>query len=104
MYKPSSPKDLDELPRIGSKMAHGIFLGYAQQAGGGWSGDVEVMDSRDLTHATSVDELRTERINANEITVLKGDGVEQSSDKVTFDNFTFPIVEEKSSNRLMVGR
>ena len=70
-------------------------MGYAQQAGGGWSGDVEIMDSMDLTNATSVEDCHTKRLNANEITVLKKDGVEQNvkDDKVTFVNLIFPIVE-----------
>ena len=65
MYKPSRQKDIDEMPKMGSKMLHGIFMGYAQQAGGGWSGDVEIMDSMDLTNATSVEIFHTTRFNAN---------------------------------------
>lgn len=63
------------------------------------------MDSMDLTNATSVDELRTKRINANEITVLKKDGAEQhvKTDKVTFGNFIFPIIDE-NFNQPIDGR
>ena len=105
MYKPSRQKDIDEMPKIGAKMLHGIFMGYTQQSGGGWSGDVEIIDSMDLTNATSVQECHTKRFNANEITVLKKDGVEQKvEDKnVTFDNFIFPIIEENSRSPWMEG-
>ena len=102
MYKPSRQQDIDELPKMGSKMCHGIFLGYAQQAGGGWSGDLEIMDSMDITNASSVEELHTKRINANEVTILKKEGIEQEwsdqpgrvKNEVTFDNLIFPIIDD----------
>ena len=55
MYKPSRQKDIDEMPKMGSKMLRGLFMVYVQQSGGGWSGDVEIMDALDLTNAESVD-------------------------------------------------
>ena len=39
-YKPITEKDLARLHRFGAKMLTAIFLGYEQQQGGGWSGDL----------------------------------------------------------------
>ena len=57
-------------------------MGYHQKAGGGWSGDVDILDSVDLTTAGEIDELYTKRISASEMTVTKLRG-----------EFVFPIVE-----------
>ena len=38
-YKPSSDKDRRRLHEYGQSVLPGIFMGYAQQAGGGWNGD-----------------------------------------------------------------
>ena len=96
MYKPSRQKDIDEMSKMGANMLHALFMGYTQQSGGGWSGGVEIMDALDLTNSESVDECHTKRFSANEITVMKKNGIEQKViDKhVTFDNFIAPIVEE----------
>ena len=72
------------LPEFGGKLLSGIVVGYAQQAGGSWSGDIEVIDAIDLTNASSTNEIHAWRISAQEITVNKPkDG-----------NFVFPIIEE----------
>ena len=34
-YKPSNEDDLDDMPRIGTKLRPGIFVGYDQRSGGG---------------------------------------------------------------------
>ena len=68
LYKPSRQKDIDEMPKMGAKMLEGIFLGYVQQSGGGWSGDVDILDARDLTNAQLIEEAHTKRVSANEIT------------------------------------
>ena len=64
------------------------------------------MDSMDLTNATSVEDVHTKRFNANEITVLKKDGVEQNvkDDKVTFGNSIFRSLRKILLNQLMVER
>lgn len=97
MYKPSRQRDTDEMPKMRAKMLPGLFMGYVQQSGGGWSGDVDIMDALDLTNAQSVEEVRTERFSANEITIMKKGGVEQKViDKaVTFDDFIFPVREDE---------
>ena len=51
-------------------MLEGIFLGYVQQSGGGWSGDVDIVDARDLANALLIEEGHTkserERNHRNE--------------------------------------
>ena len=43
-YYPITSKDKTKQHAFGSKLRKGIFLGYAQHAGGGWTGDVHVID------------------------------------------------------------
>ena len=43
-YLPITDKDKARCHQLGSKLLFGIFLGYDQQAGGGWSGDLLVAD------------------------------------------------------------
>ena len=43
-HKPITAKELEELHQFGLKVLSGIFMGYHQHAGGGWSGDVFVAD------------------------------------------------------------
>ena len=38
-YKPIAPKDKDRLHQFGITVLSGIFIGYALQTGGGWTGD-----------------------------------------------------------------
>ncbi len=83
-FKPSSPKDIGLLPKFGDKLLDGIFVGYVQRAGGGWSGDIEVIDAIDLTNAQTVDDIHVKRVSAQEITVLKTKN----------GSFSFPILEE----------
>ena len=83
-YKPSKQKDKEAMPKIGDKLLRGIFVGYAQQAGGGWNGDVEVIDAFDLTNAQEVSEVYTKRVSADEIVI----------DKDVHGDFIFPIISE----------
>ena len=53
-YRPSRKKDQDALSKMGQKTCEGIFMGYHQRHGGGWSGDVEVIDSLELTTAAEI--------------------------------------------------
>ena len=43
-YKPISQKDKARLHVFGKTVLSGIFIGYDQQEGGGWSGDLCVLD------------------------------------------------------------
>ena len=50
-YKPSAEKDSDDMPRLGTKLRDGIFVGYDQICGGGWSGDLLILDALQLAAA-----------------------------------------------------
>ena len=50
-YKPSRPKDIGRLAKLGEKTCEGIFMGYHLHSGGRWSGDVDILDSLELTTA-----------------------------------------------------
>ena len=63
-YLPSRPKDKDEIPKF-QKVCEGIMVGYHQNTGGGWSGDVEIIDSLDLTNALEIKEVHVKRIHSN---------------------------------------
>ena len=53
-YKPISPEDVQRLHQFGEKVLPGIFFGYVQRHGGGWTGDLLVMDWIDLQEADRV--------------------------------------------------
>ena len=42
-YKPARESDVQRLHAFGKKTHAGIFIGYVQHAGGGWTGDVRVI-------------------------------------------------------------
>ena len=69
-YKPSSPADEDKVHKFGDKMLPGIFLGYDQQAGGGWSGDLLLADQEELAAADSVSDVYIRRIPQKEVEVI----------------------------------
>ena len=100
-YKPSRKKDQEALAKLGQKTCEGIFMGYHQKAGGGWSGDVDILDSLELTTAGDIEEVHTKRIAAAEMVVTKLDG-----------DFLFPIKHgwdqpndgHKLTRRVRVGK
>ena len=67
---------------MGGNTCEGIFVGYHQNAGGGWSGDVDVIDILELTTAGDIEEVHTKRISAAEMIVTKLN-----------KDFVFPIVK-----------
>ena len=73
-YKPSSDKDKARVHKFGKQMLDGIFLGYHQIAGGGWSGDLVVVDVEALEEADACHELYTKRIKAEEVIPVAGKG------------------------------
>jgi hypothetical protein len=50
-YYPITTKDKARLHGFGNKTLDGIFLGYQQQAGGGWSGDLLILDWEEIRDA-----------------------------------------------------
>ena len=70
-YKPASPKDLKRMPTFGTRVLPGLFVGYQQQAGGGWSGDVLVADWEEIANAESQSDIHIRRVAMKEIEVVK---------------------------------
>ena len=68
-YKPSRPKEIDELKW--TKTKQGLFAGYVLNAGGGWTGDIDVLDAVELTNALLHSEVTCRRINHKEIDIDK---------------------------------
>ena len=50
-YQPIIEKDKAQLHAFGERVLPGIFVGYTQHAGGGWSGDLEIVDWEEIAHA-----------------------------------------------------
>ena len=55
-------------------MLPGIFLGYEQQAGGGWSGDLWVIDQEELAAAEHTCNVYPKRLRAVEVQPVLTDG------------------------------
>jgi len=68
-YKPSRPKEVDELKW--TKVKRGVFVGYVLNAGGGWTGDIDILDAVELSNAQLHSEVTCRRINSKEIDVDK---------------------------------
>ena len=65
-----------------SKRLQGIFVGYEQQAGGGWSGDLKIADWEQIENAESHSQINYKTFKAAEIEVVK-----------TGDHFRYPLAE-----------
>ena len=60
----------------------GIFLGYSQQAGGGWSGDLLIADWEEVASAQAFTDIHVKRLKAQEVTP-----------RVLGEKFSFPVAE-----------
>ncbi len=83
-YKPSRQKEIDAEAKFGTGLKPGLFAGYVLNAGGGWTGDVDVLDATELTHALLHSEVHCRRISAQAITI----------DKEKDGKFVFPVIED----------
>ena len=82
-YKPSRPKEVYDLKW--TKVKRGLFVGYVLNAGGGWTGDVDVLDAVELTNAQLHSEVYCRRIHHKEI----------DTDKDVKGDFVFPVLSEE---------
>ena len=80
-YHPISAKDQSRLHQFGAKVLPGIFLGYAQNAGGIWKGDIMVADIGELEEMDA-SEIHARRLNATEVLTPHRAG-----------NFIFPVAD-----------
>ena len=81
-YLPITPQDKARLPQFGSNNLDGIFVGYSQHAGGGWDGDLLIVDWDELAEAEFSYQVAVKRFKAPEVTILKFG-----------DKFRFPLAE-----------
>ena len=81
-YFPSYKKDKDRTHQLGEKTLDGIFLGYAQISGGGWNGDLLVIDAEELSTKDTIKSLTIKRFKADEVTAVKTNG-----------DFFFPLID-----------
>ena len=81
-YLPITDKDKSRLHQFGSKVISGIFLGYEQQDGGGWSGDLLVLDWGEIENASHFNDIHIKRFKQSEVNAPK-----------VGDNFRFPLAE-----------
>ena len=86
-YKPTNPRDIDDMPALGSKMRGGILIGYHLHAGGKWSGDYVVLDIEQLEEAERISDVKPRRIKEIIIKDLGGDNPTQ---KFHFSNQNRP--------------
>ena len=74
-YLPIAPKDKKRTHAMSNKQLPGIFLGYKQQAGGGWSGDLMVVDWEQMYGASSINEVHIKELRSKEVTPIITNGV-----------------------------
>ena len=70
-YLPISQKDKARVHQMGDKLLPGIFIGYEVFAGGGWTGDLLVVDWDNLNDAVNFSEVHVKRFKAPEVQVIK---------------------------------
>ena len=70
-YLPISQKDKARVHQMGDKLLPGIFIGYDVFAGGGWTGDLLVVDWDNLNDAVNYSEVHVKRFKAPEVQVIK---------------------------------
>ncbi len=91
-FLPKSQVDMARVHEFGSKMLQGIFVGYQQDSGGGWSKDLLVADWDQIENAEHVSEIQTKRFHYKEVDVMLKQG-----------KFISPLVEgtlrQPGSNR-----
>ena len=70
-YKPARELDIQRLHAFGKKTHTGIFIGYVQHAGGGWTGDVRVIDWQEVEQAQRRTDIHIKRMKADEVELVQ---------------------------------
>jgi hypothetical protein len=73
-YLPSYKKDKDRTHQLGEKTLDGIFMGYSQISGGGWNGDLLIIDAEELSTKDTIKSITIKRFKADEVTAVKTNG------------------------------
>lgn len=66
-YLPITAKDNKKQHALGSKTRKGIFLGYSQQSGGTWNGDLLILDWGEMENAQTIAAIHIKRLKAKEV-------------------------------------
>ena len=61
-YKPSSPEDHERIHKFGSQTILGIWVGYDQATGGGWSGAYRIIDQEEVENGENASDIDVKRI------------------------------------------
>ena len=69
---PYSPDGVERTHKMGSKLLSGLFIGYAEKAGGDWNnGDLLIIDWDQLGNAERASEVYVKRLNHKEVFPVK---------------------------------
>ena len=68
-YKPTSIEGRAQLPKMGSKLLKGIFMGYKTHSGGRYSGELLIADAGDLEAASFASEITIRSIQEPQVAV-----------------------------------
>lgn len=60
-YKPITPRDEARLQQFGTKALPGVFVGYEQQAGGGWTGNLNIINWEQMENAEIFSDVYVKR-------------------------------------------
>ena len=66
-YFPIAQKDKELTHELGPKTLPGIFMGYKQEAGGGWDGNLPVCDTDELQQAACYNDIYVKTFKAAEV-------------------------------------
>jgi len=75
-------KDDQRAHKFSDKMFPGIFVGYAQESGGDWNGDLLLADWENIESVEHVSQILVKRFKASEVEVVLRDG-----------KFIYPLAE-----------
>ena len=78
-YEPITDDDKRKCHSLGVKVLSGIFVGYKQHHGGGWTGDLRIIDWIQMENAERPSEVYVKTFKSSEIHPVK-----------LHDNFVFP--------------
>ena len=92
-YLPITSKDKAKCHKLGTKLLQGIFMGYVQHAGGGWQGDLKVIDANEMDEAERVGQVNVKRFKAAEVFVDYRTASGSSATSRDQGNMYFPLAE-----------
>ena len=72
-YYPINPADKKKLHTFDQKTLTGVFLGYGQQAGGGYNDELEILDCQEVHNATHKSRINIRRMRDTEVIPVKTD-------------------------------